>query len=171
MNELKSGYLTLIEAAQRTGKYTGSIYDRYFEEEYYLTTHPFGGSQSTRFVGSMGSSASVGAFLHFVAGRLHAQSLAEPATDFTLHFLPEPDGVGNLIVAEAYNQHESIMVGGMTDYSGEGGAAFKMVRNALSFLALLNGKIVKQKHHSGSANLMFRNFIEAELAPYYELAE
>ena len=67
-----------------------------------------------------------------------------------LHYFPENDVNGNMIVAIVVTESTTYYCGGMTDFSGTGGAARQWMLKFCSLLADLSDIFVEQIYHNSA---------------------
>ena len=103
--------------------------------------------------GSLGTSESVYEMLRQLIND-------EPASILQMHYFPENDVNGNMIVAIAVAQDAVYYCGGMTDFSGTGGAARQWMLKSLSVLAELSNAHVEQIYHNQPLDEMWKSEIQ-----------
>lgn len=149
MNTTAEGFQHLLRAAMRETHYTSETYQRYFEQTTYIN-HPFGDStvEFTEWVGSIGHTASIGAFLWYIARCLNT---GDGIDKLAFHFFRQRGTSGHTIVAEFVCPYGAYLVGGINDYSGEGRSGYTEVRQVFDFLSVMYNVNVEAVFHPAGA--------------------
>lgn len=141
INARHEAFLNIVSLITGKHKYTlDGMYDG-FKTPLYLSRNPFynrvknpssvNRCNEAEFYGEPGITASIGHFL--------VRVINEDLSALILHHFPEfMDGkpLGHSVYAEVITIYgESIICGGMTDYSGVGGAGYKLVKQVFEFLS------------------------------------
>ena len=136
--EFRAHSLELLRIAYRCGKYLepSEVSHRLFAQ--HRKTVAWIDASEVKLVGDLGLSASVGPWMYEV---LHQAVTAEKTNDhiFGIYLIHVPQYLdhrllGHNIFGLAIGRWNSLLCGGMTDYSGEGGYARQMVSQFLQSL-------------------------------------
>lgn len=115
----------------------------------------FGKKSSRVLCGSLGTSESV-----YEMARQVVQYPEQPQ-QLQMHYFPEDNGAGNMIVAIAEFSTEIFYCGGMTDFSGTGGAARQWMIKMLSLIStLVEDVFVEQIYHNSPLEEMWKSNIQ-----------
>lgn len=140
LNEQQKAFNLCAQSAARRTHYTSGNYERYFDGTTLLLEHPFdpADGETVDYIGTHGHTASVGAFYYTIL------TLAGQPVRFRVWKCPQfiernADPIGNDIFVEAVTDlgGGSYMVGGMTDFSGEGGAGYRDTMLFIRYMAQL----------------------------------
>ena len=77
-----------------------------------------------------------------------------------LHYFPENDVNGHMIVAIVVTESTTYYCGGMTDFSGTGGAAREWMLKFCSVLAGLSNAFVEQIYHNSALDELWQGSIQ-----------
>lgn len=149
----------LLRAAAKKQKYQGdSVTNTYFP-------HPFTPHVQATYCGTPGASSSVGDLINTVMDGF--VDFPCEAACFSLWLAPADGTNGNDIVAEVeiiYSEsyRESYLCGGLTDYSGTGGAALEQVKAWMGAMdALVNAETPQ--------GITIKKITQAQLWQFYKL--
>jgi hypothetical protein len=150
----------LFQTLRRKTHYTNETYTDYFYDELHIPprNHPLKCVQNAdvdelRLVGSICHSASIGAFIYRVSGSLDGWDAYPSPNRFIVHFCPNPENVSqrNIYIEAITPDGISTFCGGMTDYSGEGGRAYRECRGMIEVLAKMQGvEVIEIEHTPGT---------------------
>jgi hypothetical protein len=163
----QKGFMVLTQMLTGHHKYTKTIKEEW-EEPLYVKDLPIAANpESTiQFIGSEGITASIGAWIIFVATVLSRYLYTtNPINKLRKILVDASDDRREqhmVYFSIIFDDDEEVMVGGCTDFSGEGGVGTRDVDLFLSFLETIYGIPVTEEHYQGVYENVTRILIDAE---------
>jgi len=156
---LSEGLSLIARSCARRTKYTikASSLDEYLANPTFLSRSNFpksmtpflDGKDCYEFIGDPGISASIGAFIFRIMSSFE-EDHARPKLRFHL-FKTREIPAQHMIAAQYSDNYETLMCAGMTDHSGEGGAAYADMRKVFTCLSFICQVPVLFVEHSAEA--------------------
>lgn len=148
--EFEQGKRLLFSMLTGQHQYTRTVEEKWKDPLY--VDLPIGNGASggpVEFVGSVGITASIGAWVIQVAYKLGDSPTENPLLKLRKILLDSPEsGEQHMVFFSAvFNDETEIMCNGCTDFSGEGGRGNKEASAILSVLSVMYGVTIQQDHY------------------------